>query len=66
MASVMVMCKEGQGKDADLFVCTVTSALKSMSVLCTNSQLFDIQWFCTDDCTPYPLSIDPTVNLGDF
>ena len=59
--------KEGQGKGADqAFVRIVTSAPEPMSVLCTNSQLFDIQRFCTDACTSYPLSIDPTFDLGDF
>ena len=69
LLSVMVMCKEGQGKGADqVFVHIVTSALEPMSVLCTKSQLFDIQRFCTesDACTSYPLSIDPTFDLGDF
>ena len=67
LLSVMVMCKEGQGKGADqAFVGIVTSAPEPMSVLCTNSQLFDIQRFCTDACTSYPLSIDPTFDLGDF
>ena len=42
LLSVMMMCKESQGKDADPFVRVVTSAPEPMSVLCTNSQLFDI------------------------
>ena len=67
LLSVMVMCKEGQGKgDNQAFVRIVTLAPEPMSVLCTDSQLFDIQRFCTDACTSYPLSIDPTFDLGDF
>ena len=67
LLSVMVMCKEGKGKgDNQAFVRIVTSAPEPMSVLCTDSQLFDIQRFCTDACTSYPLSIDPTFDLGDF
>lgn len=67
LLSAMVMCKEGQGKGADqAFVRIVTSAPEPMSVLCTNSQLFDTHRFCTDACTSYPLSIDPTFDLGDF
>ena len=64
LLSEMVMCKEGQGKGADPFVCTGTSAPKPMSVLCTNSQLFNIRRFCTDDCTSYSLSIDLTFELA--
>ena len=33
---------------------------------CTNSQLFDIERFCTDAVTFSPLSVDPTFDLGDF
>ena len=43
LLSVMVMCKESQGKDADPFVRIVSSAPEPMSVLCTNSQLYDLQ-----------------------
>ena len=34
--------------------------------LSTNSELFDIERFCTDPVTFTPLSIDPTFDLGDF
>lgn len=63
LLSVMAMCKEGFGND---FVCIVTSAPEPMCVLSTNSQLLDIERFCTerDDCCP--LTIDPTFDLGDF
>ena len=37
--SVMVMCKEGEGKDANPFVCVVTSVPEPMSILCTILQL---------------------------
>ena len=63
----MIMCKEGQGKgDHQAFVRIITSTPEPISVLCTDSQLFDIQRFCTDACTSYYLSIDPTFDLGDF
>ena len=66
LLSVMVMCKESQGKDTDPFVRVVTSAPEPMSVLCTNAQLFDIQRFCTDSIHFSPISVDPTFDLGDF
>ena len=66
LLSIMVMCKESQGKDANPFVRVVTSAPEPMSVLCTNSQLFDIQRFCTDSICFGPISVDPTFDLGDF
>ena len=66
LLSVMVMCKESQGKDTDPFVHVVTSAPEPMSVLCTNAQLFDIQRFCTDSIHFSPISVDPTFDLGDF
>ena len=62
----MVMCKKSQGKDADLFMCIVTSAPEPMSVLCTNAQLFDIQRFCIDSVHFCPISIDPTFDFGDL
>ena len=37
-----------------------------MSVLCINSQLFDIQRFCTDSIYFGPISVNPTFDLGDF
>ena len=37
-----------------------------MSVLCTNSQLFDIQRFCTDSIRFGPISVNPTFDPGDF
>lgn len=60
------MCKESQRKDADPFVRVVTSTPEPMSVLCTNSQLFDIQWSCTDSINFSPISVDPTFDLGNF
>jgi len=66
LLSVMVMCKEGEGKDANPFVRVVTSAPEPMSILCTNLQLFDMQRFCTDSVDFCPISIDPTFDLGDF
>ena len=66
LLSVMMMCKESQGKDADPFVCVVTSAPEPMSVLYTNSQLFDIQRFCTNSIHFSPISVDPTFDLRDF
>ena len=66
LLSVMAMCKQSMGKDDDPFVRIVTSAPEPMSVLCTNSQLLDIERFCTDHITCCPLVIDPTFDLGDF
>ena len=66
LLSVMAMCKQSLGKDDDPFVRIVTSAPEPMCVLCTNSQLADIERFCTDYDTSYPLSVDPTFDLGDF
>lgn len=37
-----------------------------MSVLCTNSQLFDMQRFCTDSIHFSPISVDHTFDLGDL
>ena len=62
----MAMCKLSMGKGDDPFVRIVTSAPEPMCVLCTNSQLFDIERFCTDAVTFSPLSVDPTFDLGDF
>ena len=66
LLSVMAMCKLSMGKGDDPFVRIVTSAPEPMCVLSTNSQLFDIERFCTDAVTFTPLSVDPTFDLGDF
>ena len=49
-----------------LYVLLHASAPEPMCVLCTNSQLFDIERFYTDAVTFSPLSVDPTFDLGDF
>ena len=66
LLSVMVMCKEGMGKDENSFVRIVTSAPEPMCVLCANYQLDNIQRFCTDPEAFSLLCVDPTFNLGDF
>ena len=65
LLSVMVMCKQSTAKD-DPFVRIVTSAPEPMSILCTESQLIDLERFCTSSDEFCPLSVDPTFNLGDF
>ena len=62
----MAMCKESYGKDSDPFVQIVTSAPEPMCVMCTHSQLLDIERFCTRKDEFGPLTIDPTFDLGDF
>ena len=59
-----MQAKYGQGDDP--FVRIVTSAPEPMCVLSTNSQLFDIERFCTDPVAFTPLSVDTTFDLGDF
>ena len=66
LLSVMAMCKESYGKDSNPFVRLVTSAPEPMCVLCTNSQLFDLERFCTRNDNFSPLTVDPTFDLGDF
>ena len=66
LLSVMAMCKESMGKGEDPFVRIVTSAPEPMCIMCTNSQLNDIERFCTDPDMFKLLSVDPTFNLGDF
>lgn len=61
----MVMCKQSTAK-ADSFVRIVTSAPEPMCVMCTESQLTDLERFCTGSDEFCPLSVDPTFNLGDF
>lgn len=60
------MCKQSMGTEDDPFVRIVTSAPEPMYVLHTNSQLFDIERFCTDPGVFTPLSVGPTFNLGNF
>ena len=64
----MAMRKESYGKDSDPFVQIVTSAPEPMCVMCTHSQLLDIERFCTRKDEFGPLTIDPTFDLhvGDF
>ena len=66
LLSVMAMCKQSMDKDEEPFVRIVTSAPEPMSIMCTNSQLNDIERFCTDPCMFSVFSVDPTFNLGDF
>lgn len=66
LLSVMAMCKQSMDKDQDPFVRIVTSAPEPMCIMCTNSQLNDVERFCTDPCMFGVLSVDPTFNLGDF
>ena len=66
LLSVMAMCKESMGKGEDPFVRIVTSAPEPMCIMCTNSQLNDLEKFCTDPSMFSLLSVDPTFNLGDF
>ena len=44
----------------------MTSAPEPKSFLCTNAQLYDMQRFCIDSVNFYPISVDPTFDLGDF
>ena len=37
-----------------------------MCILCTDSQLLDIERFCIASTSFCPLTIDPTFDLGDF
>ena len=62
----MAMCKESFGKESEQFVRIVTSAPEPMCILCTDSQLFDVERFCTGSGNFCPLTIDPTFDLGDF
>ena len=66
LLSVMAMCKESFGKESEQFVRIVTSAPEPMCILCTDSQLFDVERFCTGSGNFCPLTIDPTFDLGDF
>ena len=64
--SVMVMCKNTEGKNADeSFVRIVTGAPEAMALLCPDWILNDLDRFCTGlPCTI--LTLDPTFDLGDF
>ena len=63
--SVMLMCKESQGKKSEAFVRIVSCAPEPMTVLASDWTLNDLDRFCTtEQCTI--LCIDPTFNLGDF
>ena len=63
--SVMLMCKESQGKKGEAFVRIVSCAPEPMTVLASDWTLNDLDRFCTTEhCTI--LCIDPTFNLGDF
>ena len=66
LCSVMVMCKESQGKHiANAFVRIVSCAPEPMTVLVCDWTLNDLERFCTtSQCTM--LCIDPTFSLGDF
>lgn len=63
LLSVMVMCKQCSGKE-EPFVRIVTSAPEPMCVLCTDSQLNDIERFCTNPDEFCPLSVDPTLVIS--
>lgn len=45
LLSVMAMCKQSMDKDEEPFVQIVTSAPEPMSIMCTNSQLNDMERF---------------------
>lgn len=62
----MAMCKQSMDKDEDPFVRIVTSAPEPMCIMCTNSQLSDVERFCTDPCMFSVFNVDPTFNLGDI
>ena len=63
--SVMLTCKESQGKKNEAFVRIVSCAPEPMTVLASDWTLNDLDRFCTtEQCTV--LCIDPTFNLGDF
>lgn len=64
--SVMVMCKNTEGKKADeSFVRIVTGAPEAMALFCPDWILNDLDRFCTGlPCTI--LTLDPTFDLGDF
>ena len=66
LLSIMAMCKESMDKGEDPFVRIVTSAPEPMCIMCTNSQLNDVEKFCTDPSMFSLLSVDPTFSLGDF
>ena len=64
--SVMVMCKNSEGRKADeSFVRIVTGAPEAMALLCPDWILNDLDRFCTG--LPHTiLTLDPTFDLGDF
>lgn len=63
--SVMLMCKESQGKNTDQFVRIVSCAPESMTVLASDWTLNDLDRFCTtEQCSV--LCVDPTFSLGEF
>ena len=64
--SVMVMCKNSEGrKTDDSFVRIVTGAPEAMVLLCPDWILNDLARFCTG--LPHTiLTLDPTFDLGDF
>ena len=65
LLSVMLVCKESQGKKNEAFVRIVSRAPEHMTVLVSDWTLNDLDRFCTtEQCTV--LCIDPTFNLGDF
>ena len=64
--SVMVMCKESEGKKTgDHFVRIVTGAPEPILIVSFDWTLKDIERFCTGSEGTI-LSIDPTFNLGEF
>ena len=64
--SVMVMCKNSEGRKTDeSFVRIVTGAPEAMALLCPDWILNDLDRFCTG--LPHTiLTLDPTFDVGDF
>ena len=65
--SMMVMCKESEGKNApEAFVRIVNAAPFPMMVLAFDWTLDDLVRFCTNASEFCVLGFDPTFNLGPF
>ena len=65
--SVMMMCKESEGrKNKDAFVHQVNAAPYPMMCLTFDWTLHDLAQFCTNPKNFSILGVDPTFDLGDF
>lgn len=62
--TVMQRCKEEPRSSR--FIRDVRAAPDPAMVLATNTQLFDLVKFCTNEAKFCVMTVDPTFNLGDF